>query len=429
MHPLVRPIYLPSRFVVHYGEIGTKGANRPVFEKSLERNIRYRLRGLEGLHVKRINQRFLVTVEDSATADARSRLGNVFGVVWFAQVELAPPSYPAILETAVKVIGDREKGSTFRVSARRSDKSFEMGSQDLARKLGEDIIGRLGLTVNLTEPAATLFVDVMQGQALLYRERVRGLAGLPVGVSGRVLHLLSGGIDSPVAAWLMMKRGCRPTYLHFYLAPGPQAIVQSKIVELVQSLGRFGGDSDLILIPFAPYQLATAGLPYEYEPIVFRRFVRMVAELLASKLGYPAISTGDNLAQVASQTLPNIVCIDSGSSLPTLRPVLTFDKEEIVQMAKQIGTYEVSLKEYKDCCSIVSRHPRTRMKVRDVDEASERFRFVELAESCVGMGDVVTVGAGQTSVKSLPSLLEEIGARQERTELTLSSETETTQKF
>ncbi len=119
-----------------------------------------------------------------------------------------------------------------------------------------------------------------------------------------------------------------------------------------------------MLIPFAPYQLATADMPPEFEPVVFRRFVRMVAERLASDLGYPAISTGDNLAQVASQTLQNLVCIDSGSSVPTLRPLLAFDKEEIVQMAKQIGTYEISLREYKDCCSIISRHPKTRMKVQ-----------------------------------------------------------------
>jgi tRNA uracil 4-sulfurtransferase len=400
---------LPSRIVVHYGEIGTKGANRPVFEKFLERSLRYSLRGLEGLQVRRVRQRFFVTVEDGSLTEAKERLARVFGVVWYAHVEAASLSYPDILETAIRVLADREKGTTFRVSARRSDKSFEMGSQDLARKLGEDIIERLGLKVNLSQPDATLFVDVIWDQALVYREHVKGLGGLPVGVSGRVLHLLSGGIDSPVAGWLMMKRGCKPTYLHFYLAPGPQAVVESKVMELVRSLGRYGGDCQLILIPFAPYQLATAELPTEYEPIVFRRFVRMVAELLASDLEYPAISTGDNLAQVASQTLQNLVCIDSGSSIPTLRPVLAYDKEEIVQLAKQVGTYEISLKEYKDCCSIVSRHPRTRMKVRDVDEACRHFKFDELALRCVSLGDVVTVRGEDVSTKPLARLLDEVG--------------------
>ncbi len=398
---------MPSLFVAHYGEIGTKGANRPVFEHSLERNIRDSLRGLPGLHVRRAHQRFLVTVDDDAAAEARGRLAKVFGLVWFAQVDSVPLAYPQILETAVEKLSDVEKGSTFRVSARRSDKSFAMSSQELARKLGEDVIAALGLGVDLSEPDATLFVDILRDQVLLYRCRTRGLGGLPVGVSGRVLHLLSGGIDSPVAGWLLMKRGCRPTYLHFYLAPGPQNVLQSKVVELVRHLGTYGGDSELILVPFAPYQLATSDLPQEFEPVVFRRFVRMVAEALSSDLGYPAISTGDNLAQVASQTLQNIVSIDSGSSLPTFRPLLAFDKEEIVDLAKRIGSYETSLKEYKDCCSIISRHPRTRMKVRDVDDAVRHFGFKELARRCIADGSVVKVAPGQATIRPLQDVLEE----------------------
>ena len=419
---------MPSRFVAHYGEIGTKGTNRPVFERSLERSIRNSLKGLAGLQVRRAHQRFLIAVDDEAVSEAKDRLATVFGLVWYAEVKTAPLSYPEILEEAMKVLGDVEKGSTFRVSARRSDKTFAMGSQDLARKLGQDLVGRLGLKVDLSEPDATLYVDVLRDQTLLYRKRVKGLGGLPVGVSGRVLHLLSGGIDSPVAGWMLMKRGCRPTYLHFYLAPGPQQVLQSKIIDLVRHLGRYSGDSDLLLIPFAPYQLATGDLPPEFEPVVFRRFVRMVAERLASDLGYPAIATGDNLAQVASQTLQNLVCIDSGSSVPTLRPLLAFDKEEIVQLSKQVGTYEISLEEYKDCCSIISRHPKTRMKVRDVDDASTHFKFDELAKQCISLGDAVAVGFDWTTVKPLATLLEEYGrktlrAAHEPTGPTLKSDT------
>ncbi len=402
---------MPSRFVAHYGEIGTKGTNRPVFERSLERNIRNSLKGLAGLHVRRARQRFLVEVDDSCVTEAKQRLATVFGLVWYAEVKSATLSYPEILEVSTKLLCDVERRSTFRVSARRSDKTFPMGSQELARKLGEDLVARLGLKVDLSGPDATLYVDVLRDQSLLYRQKVKGLGGLPVGVSGRILHLLSGGIDSPVAGWMLMKRGCRPTYLHFFLAPGPRQVLQSKIVELVRHLGRFSGDSDVLLIPFAPYQLATTDLPPEFEPVVFRRFVRMVAERLSSDLGYPAISTGDNLAQVASQTLQNLVCIDAGSSVPTLRPLLAFDKEEIVQLAKQIGSYEISLGEYKDCCAIISRHPRTRMKVKDVDEATAHFRFDELAKQCISLGSVVTVGHDWTTIKPLTTLLEEYGRK------------------
>jgi thiamine biosynthesis protein ThiI len=264
-----------------------------------------------------------------------------------------------------------------------------MTSQELARRLGEDIIARLGLTVDLSEPGVNLSVDVISEEALVYAERVRGPGGLPVGSSGRVLHLLSGGIDSPVAAWLMMKRGCAPAFLHFYLAPGPAPIVASKISDLVRELSQRGEEQRLILIPFSPYQVATTDLRQEFEPVVFRRFMRMVAERVAAALSMPAISTGDSLAQVASQTLQNIACIDSGSSLPTLRPLLGYDKDEIVRLAKEVGTYETSLLEYKDCCSIVSKHPRTRMKIADVDEAARFLAFDDLADRCISMGTVV----------------------------------------
>jgi thiamine biosynthesis protein ThiI len=203
-----------------------------------------------------------------------------------------------------------------------------------------------------------------------------------------------------------MKRGCRPVYLHFYVAPSADPIVHSKIGDLVRRLSQSGEESRLILIPFSPYQLATTDLPPEFEPVVFRRFMRMVAESLASSLGFPAISTGDNLAQVASQTLQNIACIDSGSSLPTLRPLLAYDKDEIIRLARQVGTYETSILEYKDCCSIVSRHPRTRMKIEDVDESSRRLGFDELATKCISLGSMATFRDDAVELRPLSEVLE-----------------------
>jgi thiamine biosynthesis protein ThiI len=204
----------------------------------------------------------------------------------------------------------------------------------------------------------------------------------------------------------MMKRGCKPVYLHFYIAPTPQSVVESKIADLVKSLSRFGGGTRVILIPFAPYQLATQELPEEFEPTVFRHFMRLVAERLAEEMDFPAISTGDNLAQVASQTLYNLACIDRGCSVPTLRPLLAYDKDEIVQLAKKIGTFEGSLKEYKDCCAIISRHPRTRMRWEYVEESARRFRFGELVSQCISMGSVVSFGGGPEK----PPLLEPLDA-------------------
>ncbi|MDA4112973.1 MAG: tRNA 4-thiouridine(8) synthase ThiI [Thaumarchaeota archaeon] len=400
-----------TRIVVHYGEIGTKGGNRQVFETSMRRNILAALSPIGGVRVRMVDNRFFVSLDEEGVPAAKLSLSKVFGVVWFAHVEGAPLSYPEILETSIRVLAGARKEASFRVRVRRPNKSFPMGSQEMARKLGEDIIERLGLQVNLSLPDVTLYVDIISDEALVYREHLKGPGGLPVGVSGRVLHLLSGGIDSPVAAWLMMKRGCTPVYLHFYVAPSAEPIVQSKIGELVRELSQSGEETRLILIPFSPYQLETIDLPSDYEPIVFRRFMRMVAENLASRLEFPAISTGDNLAQVASQTLQNIACIDSGSSLPTLRPLLGYDKDEIVQLARQIGTYETSILDYKDCCSIVSSHPRTRMKIADVDEAGRRHGFDELAARCISMGSMATFRDGAIQLRPLSAVLD---ARSER---------------
>jgi tRNA uracil 4-sulfurtransferase len=387
---------LPAQFVVHYGEVGTKGDNRVVFESCLGKNIRSSLGELDRVEVRKLNQRFLVSIDEERVAEAKEKLACVFGIAWFAQVESAPLEYPAILEKAVALLRSASDGKegrrTFRVSVRRPNKSFGMSSQDVARKLGEDLIAALDLEVDLSSPGTEVCVDIISDRALLYVEKVRGLGGLPVGVTGRVLHLLSGGIDSPVSAWLMMKRGCKPVYLHFYIAPTPQSVVESKLADLVKVLSGFGSGTRVILIPFAPYQLATQELPEDFEPTVFRYFMRLVAERLAEDLQFPAISTGDNLAQVASQTIYNIACIDRGCSVPTLRPLLAFDKDEIVQLAKKVGTYEISLKEYKDCCSIISRHPKTRMRWDHVEESARRFRFGELVTQCILMGSVVSFG-------------------------------------
>jgi tRNA uracil 4-sulfurtransferase len=396
---------LLSRIVVHYGEIGTKGGNRQVFESTLRRNIVSALKSLGEAKVRMVDNRFLVFVDEEKAPEAKLRLAKVFGIVWFAQVEGAQLSYPEILETSLRVLAGCSRETSFRVSVRRPNKSFEMTSQELARKLGEDIIEKLGLKVNLSAPDVTLAVDLISREALVYREHLKGPGGLPVGVSGTILHLLSGGIDSPVGAWLMMKRGCQPIYLHFYVAPVAEGVVQSKVGELIRILSPIGEESQLILVPFGPYQVATLSLPPEFEPIVFRRFMRMVAERLASRLGLPAISTGDNLAQVASQTLQNIASIDSGCSLPTLRPLLGYDKDEIIQLARQIGTYETSILEYKDCCSIISRHPRTRMKVKEVDEAAERHGFEDLSISCMSMASVATFRDGAVEVRALGDVL------------------------
>ena len=425
--PLTRSI------VVHYGEIGTKGNNRPFFENQLQKNLLEKLAPHGTFKVECVDQRLLVReattpaeaeiATTTSTSIGRTEpaasgvplpsgeltegiLKGLFGVAWFARVVECPLDYQSVKAAAVGVLDDLKRSTgaqTFRVTCRRANKRYELNSQEMAVKLGADLMNETGLGVDLSKPQVTLFVDILSDKILLHTGKEKGPGGLPVGVSGKVLHLLSGGIDSPVAAWLMMKRGCLPTYLHFFVAPEAEQILETKMVSTLRALSRFGtGDAALVLVPFSLYQVATSDLRNDYEPVVFRHFVRVVAEKVAHRLGAIAISTGDNLGQVASQTLYNLACIDAGSSMPTLRPLVGYDKSEIVALAEAIGTYRDSILEYKDCCSIVSRHPRTRMRVEDVLETARRYDFHALADKAVSAAHVMTVDGKTGTVRVEP---------------------------
>ncbi len=389
-----------ASLVVHYAEIGTKGNNRAFFENKLERNLLERLNRMGRFKVERVDQRLLVSGDCAPQTwrEAIAAVKEVFGVAWFAKVVEVPPDYENVRRAAfaeMAALKETTNPSSFRVTARRANKSYELSSQQMAVKLGQDLMKEAGLRVDLSNPEATLYVDILSDRVLIHTSRQRGPGGLPVGVTGRVVHLLSGGIDSPVAAWLMMKRGCELTYVHFFVAPSASEILETKISRLLKTLSRFGaGRARLVLVPFTEYQVATGDLRPDNEPIVFRHFMRIVAEKVARRVGAIATSTGDNLGQVASQTLYNLACIDAGASMPTLRPVVGYDKSEIVRLAQEIGTYEDSIADYRDCCSIVSRHPRTRMNVEAVLGASLRYNFPTLAEKSLSQAAVMSLEGG-----------------------------------
>jgi tRNA uracil 4-sulfurtransferase len=390
---------MAETFVVHYSEIALKGKNRPEFVRMLKHNLHRSLFGLEP--VISFKDGRLVISSTGGKDEIASRLSRVFGVAWFARTEVVAQDYGAMLQSVLGTV-KASKASTFKVEVRRSDKSFGLSSGVLAAKLGSEVVDKTGMEADLTEPSLTVHVDVVRGAALVYSERRRGPGGLPLGSSGRVMHLFSGGIDSPAAAWLMMKRGCRPVYLHFYLAPTPDYAIQSKILGLIRLLSQYGGKSTLVLVPFSDYQLATIGTPGDLEPSLFRRFMRMTAELLAPHFRADGISTGDSLSQAASQTLWNLRAFDEGSSLPIFRPLLAYDKEEVVDLAKRLGTYEASLEEYKDCCAIITRHPKTRVKPETVSQHAEALGFGELAARSIERGTVVSYSPWGPTTKTFP---------------------------
>jgi thiamine biosynthesis protein ThiI len=389
---------LAETYVIHYSEVALKGKNRPDFIRTLRRNIRRALASDREASLELDEGRFLLRTSADAQ-NVSGGLSKVFGVAWFAKTSVVGRGYQDLRDATLEV-ARRGGAGTFRISARRTDKSSALTSMEIERRLGAEVVRQTGRKVDLSNPDESIHVDVMRDKALVYSDRTRGPGGLPVGTAGRVMHLFSGGIDSPVAAWLLMKRGCVPIYLHFYLAPTPSYPLDSKVLGLVKVLSAYSGKCTLLLIPFAEYQLATSEAPADLEPSLFRRFMRLTAEILAPSLSASAISTGDCLSQAASQTLWNLAVFDSGSTLPILRPLLSYDKEEVVSVAKRIGTYELSIQDYRDCCAIITRHPRTRARADMISRFSEGLNFRELALASIQKGTLATYNPAKGEVRT-----------------------------
>ncbi len=382
-------------FVVHYSEIALKGRNRPRFESTLARNIS--TLSSSSIHVERKQSRLIVEGRED---EVRNTLIRTFGVSWFAIVEKLPLEYSKIEEAAIQVASSRKAG-TFSVNVRRANKCFPATSLELSSRIGKAICESTGMQVRLKNPDLAIYIEILDDSALLYTEKVKGLGGLPVGVSGRVLHLLSGGIDSPVAAYMMLKRGCYPIYIHFHALPENKDVIGTKITELIKILSTYGGGRYCLLIPYTEYQLSTISSSKDLEPVLFRYFMRVVAEKAAKKLGASGISTGDSLSQAASQTIWNIRAMDFLSTYPIFRPLLSMDKQEIVDLAKKIGTYDTSISEYKDCCSIIAKHPVTRVRLEEFIQCVKELNIDLLAEKSLSLSSLLVYSRKSDSFRLL----------------------------
>jgi thiamine biosynthesis protein ThiI len=339
--------------LLKFGELALKGRNRPLFVNALERNLRRLTSELGPLEIRHRGGVFIVSSDASqeALVERCLALPGVSVVQPAVRCERDPA---AAADAAVALLRDRP-GRTFAIRARRRDKRFPLRSVELARVIGDAVRVRLGLEVDLSNPDLELHVEVDSKELLVSSERLRGAGGLPVGSSGRALVLLSGGLDSPVAAYRMMKRGLRCDFVHFSGRPftGPESIY--KAYALAARLDRFQGDSRLFVVSFGAAQrrLATAGAG-RLQVLSQRRLMVKVASALALREGAEALVTGDSLGQVASQTLPNLAVVEQAAELPLLRPLIDRDKQEIVEIAKTLGTYEISILPDEDCCQLFS---------------------------------------------------------------------------
>ena len=373
--------------LVHYHELGLKRGNRPLFLRHLGRNLQRATSDLGPLTLRQVSGRVLLDLENHPDPDAvRDRVQRVFGVSSFA-IAYRVASTVEAMKSIIAWLVEGQTFASFRITARRAFKTYPMTSVELNRELGAFVLERVASRVDLRHPELEIHVEVMPAETFVYVHPVPGPGGLPVGASGTVAALLSGGIDSPVAAWRMMKRGCRVLFVHFHSVPYLPPTSQAKARELVSILTRWQYDSTLILVPFAEIQREVVlTVPPPARVVVYRRLMVRIAEALARKHGAVALTTGESLGQVASQTLSNIARIDEAAGMPILRPLIGMDKLEITDQARRLGTFEISIEPDADCCTLfVPKHPATRMSEHEVSAVESRLDIARLvAAGCDG---------------------------------------------
>jgi thiamine biosynthesis protein ThiI len=374
----LRPVLL-----VHYHELGLKRGNRPLFLRHLARNLRRATGDLGPASLRQVSGRILLELDEHPDPGAvRDRVRHVCGVSSAALAYRVASSVEA-MKGALTALVEGRTFASFRISARRAFKTYPMTSVELNRELGAFVLERVATRVDLRRPELEIHVEVMPAETFVYVEPEPGPGGLPVGASGTVAALLSGGIDSPVAAWRMMKRGCRVMFVHFHSVPYLPPTSQAKARALVERLTEWQYDSTLLLVPFGEIQREVVlTVPPPARVVVYRRLMVRIGEALARKHGALALTTGESLGQVASQTLSNIARIDEAATMPILRPLIGMDKLEITEQARRLGTFEVSIEPDADCCTLfVPKHPATRMSEHEVAAVESRLDVARLVSA------------------------------------------------
>lgn len=396
---MLRPVV-----VVHYGEIALKGGNRPVFLRQLRRNVERAIADLGAAAVRGLTGRLVIEVESHPEPGAvRDRMRRVCGVTSAALGWRVPSELPAMQDAVARAVEGRSFPS-FRITARRAFKTFPLSSVEMNRVLGAFVQTRVPARVDLRNPALTVHVEVLPAETFVYADRVAGPGGLPVGVSGLVAALLSGGIDSPVAAWRMLKRGCRAMFVHFHSVPYLPATSQAKARALVDVLTAWQYESRLYLVPFGEIQREVVlAVPPPLRVVVYRRLMVRIAEALARQHGALALVSGESLGQVASQTLPNLARIDGAARLPILRPLIGMDKLEITAEARRLGTFDISIEPDADCCTLFTpAHPSTAVGEIELERAEARLDVARLVEQGRAGASLEVFGAGAARTPAAP---------------------------
>lgn len=385
-----------DHILVRYGELTLKSGNRNTFVNQLKSNIKYALIPLEGYKVSANRDRMYVEVtEDADVEEIMRRISKVFGVHSVSPVVKVEKDIEAIKEAAVVLAKDiDEPGKTFKVDAKRSDKGFPYETFDLQQILGGEVLKHIAhLTVKVKDPDYKLIVEIRRDAAYLYSRVIKGAGGLPVGTGGKTLLMLSGGIDSPVAGIEVMRRGVTIEAIHFHSPPFTSEESKQKVIDLTQIMAETAGEIKLHLVPFTDIQkMIHKSVPENLTMTSTRRMMMRIADQFARQIDAKALVNGENLGQVASQTLGSMYAINAVTNLPILRPLLTYDKEEIVIKAKEIGTYETSILPFEDCCTIFTpKNPKTNPRLDKVESFESKVDFDALIKTAIEGIETITL--------------------------------------
>lgn len=386
-------------YIVRCGEVALKGMNKPYFERVLVERIKKNLKNIKDNRVSRKEGLIFVRVPlESDTNEVIAEISKVFGVSSVSPALEVESDLDSIGSKAVEFMNsmiENEGVKTFKVEAKRADKNFPIKSPEIAAKIGAYVLKGCGtLKVDVHEPDCHLFVDLRVDKTYIYTKKINGLGGLPLGTNGKGMVLLSGGIDSPVAAWMMAKRGMVIDAVHFHSYPYTSPRAQQKVEELAEIISSYCGKINMTVINLLPIQEEiVSNCPEDETTILVRRFMMRIAEKIALKQNDLMLITGENLGQVASQTAEALVVTDQSVELPVMRPLIGMDKVEIMDMARRIGTYEKSIEPHEDCCTVfLPKHPVTKPKLERILNSESRIDVDRLVEMAVNSAEKIEIG-------------------------------------
>ena len=375
--------------LVKYGEMALKGLNKRTFEDVLVKNIKRRLKDLGKTNITRAQSTIFIDPyeEKYDTDEAVDRLKKVFGIAALCRAAVCEKQFDDIKRVSLEYLEEAlSYASTFKVTAKRADKSFPMKSPEICRELGGALLSRFdNLKVDVNNPEVTVTVEIRDSKAYVHGENIKGAGGLPVGTSGHAMLLLSGGIDSPVAGYMLAKRGVHIFAVHYVSPPYTSERARLKVEQLCERLTDYCGSIAFFCVPFTEIQEAIKNhCPEEFFTIIMRRLMMEIAQRISEREKCLALITGESVGQVASQTMNAIACTDAVCRIPVFRPLIGMDKTEIVETARKIDTFDISIQPYEDCCTVFTpRHPKVRPLLSDVENAQNGFDFSELVDKAV----------------------------------------------